>query len=338
MKPPFRITNEIVTQVAEIAEAVGAFSATAFHGMDFRLRREARIRTVHASLAIEQNTLTLEQVTAVLAGKNVIAPPKDIAEVQNAFELYEHLDRLDPTSMEDLLAAHGVMLRGLMPDAGAFRTRPVGVVNNAGEIVHFGTLPDYVPGAVSELLAWLKTSRLHPLILGCVFHYEFEVIHPFLDGNGRMGRLWHTLILSKWNPLFAWLPVESMIYRNQEAYYRAINDCNDVADSTEFIRFMLDVIKKTLSEAMDAAEQVGTSPEQVRNKSGEKPGQVDAEALLAFCRVPKSRAEMQEFCGVGGRKRFYTRCLLPLLESGRLAMTIPEKPNSSRQRYVATGK
>ena len=153
-----------------------------------------------------------------------------------------------------------------------------------------------------------------------------------------MGRLWHTLILSKWNPLFAGLPVESMIDRNQEAYYRAINNCNDVADSTEFIRFMLDVIKKTLSEAMDAAEQVGTSPEQVRNKSGEKPGQVDAEALLAFCRVPKSRAEMQEFCGVGGRKRFYTQCLLPLLESGRLAMTIPEKPNSSRQRYVATGK
>ena len=332
MKPPFRITNKIVTQVAEIAESVGALSAAFPKEPDLRLRRAERIRTIQGSLAIEQNTLTVEQITAVLAGKTVLAPPKDIAEVRNAYEIYEHLEQLNPCSAEDLLAAHGVMMRGLVPDAGEFRTRPVGVVNEKREIVHFGTLPDYVPDAVAGLMEWLKTSELHPLVKSCVFHYEFEVIHPFLDGNGRMGRLWHTLILSKWNPLFAWLPVESMIYRHQEEYYQAINRCNEAADSTEFIGFMLGVIRETLSET------AGTSPEQVWNKSGTSPEQVDAKALLRFCQTPRSREALQAFCGIGSRKTFRERVLLPLLQDGRLSMTVPEKPNSSKQKYVASGK
>ena len=256
--------------------------------------------------------------------------------MRNAYEIYEYLDRLNPTDTEDLLKAHGVMMRGLIPDAGEFRTRPVGVVNERREIVHFGTLPDYVPSAVGELMAWLKDTRVHPLVKGCVFHYEFELIHPFSDGNGRVGRLWHTLILSRWNPVFAWLPVESMIYRNQESYYRVINDCNDAADSTEFIAFMLNVILQTVREAVGtSAEQVSG---QVRDKCGTSAGQVGADALLAFCAMPRSREEMQEYCRIPSRKVYYRQFLQPLLQAGRLRMTLPDKPNSSRQKYVSVEK
>ena len=340
MKPPFRMTDEIVTLVAEIAERIGSLTATLGTERNLRLRRNERIRTIHGSLAIEQNVLTLEQVTAVLDGRPVIAPPKDIEEVRNAYEIYEYLDRLNPTDTEDLLKAHGVMMRGLIPDAGEFRTRPVGVVNERREIVHFGTLPDYVPSAVGELMAWLKDTRVHPLVKGCVFHYEFELIHPFSDGNGRVGRLWHTLILSRWNPVFAWLPVESMIYRNQESYYRVINDCNDAADSTEFIAFMLNVILQTVREAVGtSAEQVSEQVSgQVRDKCGTSAGQVGADALLAFCAMPRSREEMQEYCRIPSRKVFYRQFLQPLLQAGRLRMTLPDKPNSSRQKYVTVEK
>ena len=211
-KPPFEITNQMIDYVAEIAELVGKLSAVSSLSANPTLRRSNRIRTIHGSLAIEQNALSLEQVTAVLNGKHVLAPPKDIAEVKNAYEIYERLDELDPYSAEDLLTAHGIMTRGLVEESGIFRTRPVGVVDNEEHVLHFGTLPQYVPDLVMELLDWAKTSEVHMLIRSCVFHYELELIHPFADGNGRVGRLWHTLLLSKWNSAFAWLPVESIIH------------------------------------------------------------------------------------------------------------------------------
>ena len=210
-KPPFEITNQIIDYVAEIAELVGRLTSTNQLSANPTLRRSNRIRTIHGSLAIEQNTLSLEQVTAVLNGKHVLAPPKDIAEVKNAYEIYERLDELNPYSVEDLLTAHRIMTRGLVDEAGMFRTRPVGIVDNEGHVLHFGTLPQYVPDLVMELLGWVEKSDVHILIRSCVFHYELELIHPFADGNGRIGRLWHTLLLSKWNPVFAWLPVESII-------------------------------------------------------------------------------------------------------------------------------
>ena len=157
-----------------------------------------------------------KQVTAVLGGKHVLAPPKDIAEVKNAYEIYERLPQLNPYSIDDLLAAHKIMTRDLVQESGMFRSKPVGVVDQQGNILHFGTLPAYVPQLVEELMDWTKNSDLHMLIRSCVFHYEFEVIHPFADGNGRIGRLWHTLLLSQWNPAFAWLPIESIIYDNQQ--------------------------------------------------------------------------------------------------------------------------
>ena len=254
MKPPFQITNRIIDYVAEISELVGGLSRADRLSTNPTLRRANRIRSVHGSLAIEQNTLTLEQVTAVLGGKHVLAPPKDIAEVKNAFEIYERLDELDPYSVDDLLKAHGVLTRGLLEESGVFRTRPVGVVDQKGNILHFGTLPQYVPGLVEELLEWARKSDLHMLIRSCVLHYELELIHPFADGNGRIGRLWHTLMLSKWNPAFAYLPVESVIYAHQGDYYAAINASNDAGESTAFIEFMLSAIKASLMEAVDMSD------------------------------------------------------------------------------------
>ena len=255
-KPPFEITNQIIDHVAEIAELMGRLTAASPLSANPTLRRANRIRTIHGSLAIEQNTLSLEQVTAVLNGKHVLAPPKDIAEVKNAYEIYDLLDELDPYSVDDLLLAHGIMTRGLVEESGMFRSRPVGVVDSEGHVLHFGTLPQYVPDLVLELLDWVKTSDVHILIRSCVFHYELELIHPFADGNGRVGRLWHTLLLSKWNPAFAWLPVESIIHDRQPEYSAAINSSNDAGESTVFIEFMLSAIKASLIEAINASDEM----------------------------------------------------------------------------------
>lgn len=271
-KPPFEITNRMIDYVAEIAELLGKLNVTDALSSNPTLRRSNRIRTIHGSLAIEQNTLSLEQVTAVLNGKHVLAPPKDIAEVKNAYEIYERLDELDPYSVDDLLTAHGIMTRGLVEESGMFRTRPVGVVDSEGHVLHFGTLPQYVPDLVMELLNWVKTSEVHMLIRSCVFHYELEVIHPFADGNGRVGRLWHTLLLSKWNPAFAWLPVESIIHDRQQEYYDAINASNDAGESTVFIEFMLSAIKASLMDAISASDEMSDAKdkETVRWKQIEK--------------------------------------------------------------------
>ena len=259
-KPPFEITNSILDKIAEIAELVGQVSATSGLTTNPMLRRTNRIRTIYSSLAIEQNTLSLDQVTAVLDGKRVLAPPKDIAEVKNAYEIYDMMESLDPYSVDALLDAHGVMTRGLVEESGCFRSRPVGVVDKQGNILHFGTLPAYVPGLTMELLDWVRDSDYHMLIKSCVFHYELEVIHPFSDGNGRIGRLWHTLLLTQWKPLFAWLPVESMIHDRQDEYYAAINQSNFEGESTVFIEFMLSAIKEALLDAIDtgAAENMTT--------------------------------------------------------------------------------
>ncbi|MBQ9414248.1 MAG: Fic family protein [Clostridia bacterium] len=248
-KYPFQINAAILNLVAEIAELTGKISTHSKLNNSPQLRRSNRIKSIYSSLAIEQNTLTLDQVTAVLSGKRVLAPPKDIVEVQNAYEIYDRLDELDPYATDDLLFAHGVMTRGLVEESGVFRPGAVGVVDREGNVLHVGTLPAYVPTAVMGLLDWVKNDPRHILIKSCVFHYEFELIHPFADGNGRIGRLWHTLLLSKWHSLFAWLPVESLIHDRQEAYYKAFNAANTAADSTVFIVFMLEAIRDAMLEA-----------------------------------------------------------------------------------------
>ena len=259
-KPPFEITNTMIHAVAEIAELVGKLTSTNQLSANSTLRRTNRIRTIHGSLAIAQNTLRLEQVTAVLNGKQVLAPPKDIAEVKNAYEIYERLDELNPYAVDDLLMAHGIMTRGLVDESGMFRSRPVGVVDQEGHVLSVGILPNYVPDLVLELLDWVKGSDIHMLIRSCVFHYELERIHPFADGNGRIGRLWHTLLLAKWNPIFAWLSAESMIYARQPEYYAAINTSNNAGESTVFIEFMLSTIKASLIDAINTSDEMSDEP------------------------------------------------------------------------------
>ena len=306
-KPPFEITTAILDEVAEIAELVGHVNASLGLSTNPTLRRTNRIRTIYSSLAIEQNTLSLEQVTAVLSGKRVIAPPKDIAEVKNAYEIYEMMDTLDPYSVDDLLNAHGVMTRDLVEESGCFHSRPVGVVDKQGNILHFGTLPDYVPGMVMELLEWVRNSDFHMLIKSCVFHYEFELIHPFADGNGRIGRLWHTLLLTQWKPMFTWLPVESIIHDRQDEYYQAINRSNNEAESTAFIKFMLSAIKEALLEAV----QVGNA----ENMSTEEQRCYQIERFLKKYETI-TNADVREMLGVSAATA--NRVLAKMTEEGRI--------------------
>lgn len=275
-KPPFEITTAMIDAVADIARLVGQLQGSAMSPASPILRRTNRIRTIHGSLAIEQNTLSLEQVTAVLNGKQVLAPPKDIAEVKNAYEIYERMEELDPFRVDDLLLAHRIMTRGLLEESGVFRSKPVGVVDGQGNILHFGTLPQYVPDLVMELLEWAKHSDVHMLIRSCVFHYELELIHPFADGNGRVGRLWHTLLLSRWNPIFAWLPVESMIHDRQAEYYTAFNRANGEGEATLFVEFMLSVIQASLMEAAKVSDGMSDAPK--------RKGEIRREAIEAFLR------------------------------------------------------
>ena len=250
LSPPFKITNEILNFIYEIGELVGKISAEKEFEKNLTLRRENRIKTIYSSLAIEQNTLTLEQVTDVINGKRVLAPLKDIKEVQNAYEIYERIDELDENSVNDLLLAHKIMTSELIKESGRFRCKNAGVYQG-DKLIHMGTLPEYIPELINNLFLWLKNSKEHPLIKTAVFHYEFEFIHPFQDGNGRIGRLWHSLILSKWKKIFAWLPIESLVQKYQKEYYIAINNSNRNGESTEFILFMLRIINETLIELVE---------------------------------------------------------------------------------------
>lgn len=246
-RPPYELTEEILAQVAEISAL--AERVTVLHTLDgaLQLRRKNRIRSIYSSLAIEQNTLSVDQVTAVINGKAVVAPPKDVREVQNAYDTYERAQTLDPFSVESLLEAHRYMMDGLTKEAGVFRSGPVGVVKD-GEVIHFGTLPAYIADNMEQLFRWLRESDAHLLIKSCIFHYEFELIHPFADGNGRIGRLWNTLLLAQWKPVFAWIPVESMIHRRQQEYYVALNTSNANGSGTAFLSFMLQTVLETLRE------------------------------------------------------------------------------------------
>ena len=269
LSPPFKITNDILNLVYEIGELVGKISAEKEFEKNLTLRKENRIKTIYSSLAIEQNTLTLEQVTDVINGKRVLAPLKDIKEVQNAYEIYERLDELNENSMKDLLLAHKIMTSELIKESGRFRSKNAGVYQG-DKLIHMGTLPEYIPELINNLFLWLKNSKEHPLIKAAVFHYEFEFIHPFQDGNGRIGRLWHSLILSKWKKFFAWLPIESLVQKYQKEYYIVINNSNKDGESTEFILFMLEIIKETLIELVEKQKMTDKVIDKMTDKNKER--------------------------------------------------------------------
>ena len=243
--PPYQLTDAILRLSTEIAATVKEITVRGNLSAQPQLHRANRIRSVHSSLAIEHNSLTLDQVTALLNGKRVLAPQQEVWEVQNAFRAYDLLPSLDPYSIDDLLKVHRVMMDGLVMGTGTFRNTGVGVY--AGDqLIHAGTPAQYVPEAMQQLFVWLRNTTAHPLVASCVFHYEFEFIHPFADGNGRTGRLWQTLILRKWEPIFTYLPIESMILEHQADYYAALNAANTQGSATVFIEFMLEMILETL--------------------------------------------------------------------------------------------
>ncbi len=242
--PSFTITTDILNLVADISQQVGMLDASTLNASP-QLRKQNRIKTITGTLAIEGNSLTEEQVTAIVDGKPVMGSVRELAEVKGAIAAYDALPNFNPGNIVDLLAAHGLMLGDILQNAGRFRSNAVGI-HKAGVVHHVAPPADRVSGLMAELIQWLANTKDHPLIASSVFHYEFEFIHPFSDGNGRMGRLWQTLILSQWHPLFLSLPLESVIKEHQQHYYQALEQADDEANSTPFIHFMLSVIAETL--------------------------------------------------------------------------------------------
>ena len=246
MKPPFTLTNTMLNDMVEISSLVGQLQVQ--HGRNLALRRESRIRSIQSSLAIENNSLSLEQVTAILDGKRVLGPTDDIQEVKNAYDAYEKILAYDPFSVNDFLKAHELLTQGLVGQSGRFRSKDVGIYNSQGEVIHVGARPQFVSGLVTDLFKWAKTDETPLLIKSAVVHYEIEMIHPFEDGNGRIGRLWQSVLLSHWNSLFAWLPVETMVHDYQMQYYEKLRAADKANSSTVFIEFMLKMILATIQK------------------------------------------------------------------------------------------
>ena len=264
-KPPFHVTDKMILLIAEISEQVGRMAVQQERTINPHLRRENRIRTIHSSLAIEHNSLSLEQVTAILDGKRVLGNPNEIKEVQNAYEAYELMLRLNPLSVDDLLKAHKLMMNGLVLENGRFRSGGVGVFEGEA-LIHMAPPAQFVPEHIQNLLIWYEQSELHPLIKSAVFHYEFEFIHPFVDGNGRLGRMWHSLLLGKWKELFFWLPMEELIQSRQKEYYEALGAADMQADSAGFVELMLEIIRDSLLEITVVGSSSDQDSDQVNDQ------------------------------------------------------------------------
>ena len=246
--PPFRITAEILSLVSEISELVGALSVSLGDKMPSPMLRKAnQIKTIHSSLAIEHNSLSLEQVTDIIDGKHVLGAPNEIQEVKNALQAYQLMSQLDAFNENDLLKAHSLMMNDLVNNAGHYRNDSVGVFDGS-RCIHMAPPAIRVPQLMGNLFAWIKSTNVHPLINSCVFHYEFEFIHPFMDGNGRMGRYWQTMLLARWKGIFAWIPVETIVKAHQQEYYDAIAKSDAAGESTIFITFMLHCLLDSIKE------------------------------------------------------------------------------------------
>ena len=254
-QPPFEITSKIIELISKISEKIGEINSLQNSPHQIKLRKANRIKTIHSSLAIENNSLSIEQITAKKKKKRVLGNPNEIKEVKNSIQAYDLLLSLNPYNEKDLLKAHELMMQDLVDRNGKYRTDGVGIFDGE-KVVHLAPPADRVPELMFDLFEWLKTSDVHPLIKSCVFHYEFEFIHPFQDGNGRMGRLWQTVILKDWKEVFAWLPVETLIKENQKEYYNALGVSDSAADSTKFIEFMLTLILNTIEEIIVTENKV----------------------------------------------------------------------------------
>ena len=323
--PPFTITNSMVGLVSEIAEKIGQLDR--YQSLDAKphLRRNNRIRSIHSSLAIEANSLSIDAVRGVIDGKTVIGPEKEIQEVKNAYRAYDELGKFDPFSIDELKRLHGIMTYLTVDESGQFRYGEEGVFD--GDRCIFMAPPAMrVPGLMADLFSWMKQARkaVHPLILSSVFHYEFVFIHPFADGNGRMARLWQTSLLCEWNSIFQYLPIESRIHAFQPEYYEAISKCHSEGSSNTFIQFMLEKISETLDlylqQASSADEQVS---EYVRRM-------LDAMEYGA----PYTANRIMELLNLKSKETLRKHYIDPALELGLIVMSNPDKPTSRNQTYM----
>lgn len=327
-RPPFHITDKMTSLIAEISEQIGRITILQRGTISPHLRRENRIRTIHSSLAIEHNSLSLEQVTAILDGRRVLGNPNEIREVQNAYEAYELMLGLDPSSVDDLLKAHKRMMSGLMPASGRFRSGGVGVFDGKA-LIHMAPPAEFVPMHIHNLFSWYRHSELHPLIKSAVFHYEFEFIHPFSDGNGRMGRMWHSLLLAKWKELFFWLPIEELIQSRQKDYYDALAIADSQADSAGFVELMLEIILESLKETAVVDRRTDQDSDQVTDQDHSPTDRL----LSVLGENALSAVELMERLGLSHRPTFRKNYLNPALEQKLIERTIPDKPSSRNQKY-----
>ena len=323
--PPFTITNEILSYVSSISENIGRIMAASNLESRPHLRRNNRIRSIHSSLKIEANSLSLGQVRDVINGKAVLGEQKEIQEVKNAYAAYERLSEIDPYSLQDLKRFHGIMTASLVDGSGNFRRGEEGVFNGS-QCIFMAPPARFVPQLMEELFRWMKEAQdtVHPLILSSVFHYEVVFIHPFSDGNGRMARLWHTAILSKWKPILEYIPIESQIEKFQDEYYDAIARCHVDGASTIFIQFMLSQIDRILADISV----------QIREDHGPHSGYVQKLLEVMEYDVPYTSSALMEKLGLRSKEGFRRNYLRPAEDLGLIRMTIPDKPNSKNQRYV----
>ena len=312
--PPFETTPEIINLISEISEKIGSLNIK----KNLKLRKISKIKTLIGTLKIEGIEADEEKVTALLEGKRVLATQREIAEIKGAIALYENIDKFDYKNELDLSKAHKILMQDVLKEAGKYRNGNVGI-GNEKEITHIAPPARNVPKLMSDLFEWLKVTKLHPLIVSSIFHYEFEFIHPFVDGNGRIGRFWQTLILYNWKNVFEYLPIESLIYENQDEYYAAIEKSTQIGSSTPFIEFMLKIILDTLNTPQ-AIPQATPQDEKERK-------------IIEFCQIPRSRREIAEYLGIKDRK-YLKEILDRLINKNLLQMTIPDKPTSPKQRYV----
>lgn len=323
--PPYEITKTITHCIADIGESVGRITAFSETPLPPKLRRENRIKTIQASLAIENNSLTLEQVTDVIAGKRVLGHPREIQEVRNAFATYDELTAWNPASKDDLLSAHALLMKGLTDEAGRFRKGGVGVFAGK-QVIHMAPPAKRVPDLMANLLDWVDKTDEHPLVASCVFHYELEFIHPFADGNGRMGRLWQTLILQRWKPIFAWLPVETVIKERQAEYYRALAQSDKEGMSTTFIEYILQSLVTVLSEHSETDQATVQVSDQV------------IKLVKILAKDELSATDLMRRLGLSHRPTFRQNYLTPALADGFVERNQPDSPRSPNQRYRLTDK
>ncbi len=321
-KPPYTITSKMLKLSVEISEQIGEFNIS--NSKKLFLRKRSRIKTLAGTLQIEGNTLDEEQITAMLDGKTVLGTYKEIEEVKGAIDLYDVIDKLDYKKQNDLLKAHKILMANILTKAGNYRTSNVGVGGKDG-VTHVAPPQDRVPELMSELFDWLKNSDEHPLIKSSIFHYEFEFIHPFIDGNGRIGRFWQSLILYKFKDMFQYIPIESIIRDRQSEYYKALEDASSVGESTPFIEFMLESIFQSIIYTPQDTHQDTPQDERLRK-------------VVEFCIEPKSRKEIQEYIKIRDRKYFKEAILDKLITDGYLEMTLPQIPKSPKQKYVKVVK